>query len=92
MTCLETMPANLIKAGYKWVVISNNDISRAVLNYEYSKFRDNFTLSSRADLINHTQSIWYNIKSSIVLLLQLVPFPFMANYAKHLDLAASQEY
>lgn len=93
MTFSETMIPSLVKAGYEWVVVSNNHISRAVSNYEYSQYGDNNTPPNRADQINPPQSNWYKIKSSRGCTTNnAVPFAYRPHYAKHVDPATGQEY
>eukprot|EP00358_Blepharisma_japonicum_P001961 CAMPEP_0202946752 /NCGR_PEP_ID=MMETSP1395-20130829/10167_1 /ASSEMBLY_ACC=CAM_ASM_000871 /TAXON_ID=5961 /ORGANISM="Blepharisma japonicum, Strain Stock R1072" /LENGTH=623 /DNA_ID=CAMNT_0049647541 /DNA_START=168 /DNA_END=2039 /DNA_ORIENTATION=+ len=93
MAFSETLIPSLVKAGYKYVVVSNLHISRAVKNYPYSIRGDNNTPPNQADQVNPAQDKWFTMSVSRGCSpTNCYPYSYVPHYAKFVDPDTEQEY
>lgn len=93
MAFSETLIPSLVEAGYEWVIVPNNHISRACENYQYSKYGDNNTPPNKADQINPPQDNWFKMQVSRGCAPNnAYPYSFRPHYAKYVDPESGKEH
>lgn len=91
MAFSERLIPSLVEAGYQWVIVPNTHISRAVSNYQYSKYGDNNTPPNPADQVNPPQQNWYKMTISRGCVTNnAYPYSYRPHYAQYIDPATGQ--
>jgi Glycosyl hydrolase family 57 len=86
MAFSERIIPSLVQAGYEWVIVPNTHLSRAVSNYQWSKYGDNNTPPNPSDQVNPAQQNWYKMSISRgVTTNNAYPFSYTPHYAQYID-------
>ena len=86
MAFSESIIPNLVAAGYEWVIVPNTHLSRAVSNYQWTKYGDNNTPPNPSDQYNPAQQNWLKITISRgVTTNNAYPFSYTPHYAQYID-------